>query len=535
MTKQSPEESPHNSWGARMLNGALWMIALRWAIRLTGVISTVILARLLMPQDFGIVAMAMIVVSTLEIFNQTGQKLVLIRLENPTADHFDSAWTVSLLIGLAVGAAILAASPLAELYFHEPRVEPVMQCLALRAVLGGLENIGTINFRRDMKFSNFFAYNVYPKLISFTITIALAFILRSYWALVAGILAGQLALIVFSYAMHPHRPRFTFSKVGEIWSFSIWTFLRAIGYYLNGQVDQIAVGGFGGAALMGRYAVATDVAQSPGREINEPMVAVLYPVMSRLQQDMAALRDCYLKTLGWTAFICAATGVGVALVAPDMQALILGDKWNGIASMMIWLAIGGAITGLGTSAYSLFDALNQPKTGARMIWIRLAILAIAITPVALWTKNLTDIAICRAVSEALFLPGLLHAVHRLTGITFKQYMELLYRPLLASLVMAVAVITMNVLTPLSGSYRLAADIFLGGSVFLGSSWVLWSAAGRPASPEADVFPIIARVFGQPAGGCAMREDIRARAGRDILNIPEAQPSPREPQTSIYVR
>src|SRR5258708_30549952 len=114
-----------------MLNGALWMIAVRWAIRLTGRVSTVILARLLMPSDFGIVAMAMIVVSTLEIFNQTGQKLVLIRLENPTKDHFDSAWTVSFLIGLAIAVAILAASPLAEFYFHVPKVYPVMQSVAL--------------------------------------------------------------------------------------------------------------------------------------------------------------------------------------------------------------------------------------------------------------------------------------------------------------------------------------------------------------------------------------------------------------------
>jgi len=514
MSEHSPEKPPSTGWGARLLNGALWMIALRWAIRLTGLVSTVILARLLMPQDFGIVAMAMIVVSTLEIFNQTGQKLVLIRLENPTKDHFDSAWTVSFLIGLAIAATILAISPVAEFYFHEPKVEPVMQCLALRAVLGGLENIGTVNFRRDMKFSNFFAYNVYPKLISFTITIALAFILRNYWALVAGILVGQLSLIVLSYVMHPHRPRFTFSKVGEIWSFSIWAFLRTVGYYLNGQVDQIAVGGFGGAALMGRYAVATDVAQSPGREINEPMVAVLYPVMSRLQNDMAALRDCYLKTLGWTAVICAATGVGVALVAPDMQALVLGDKWNGIAPMMIWLAIGGAITGLGTGAYSLFDALNQPKVGARMIWIRLAVLGAVVAPVAFWTKNLIDIAICRALGEALFLPGLFHAVHRVTGITFKQYIETLYRPFLASVAMAGTVIMLNFLVPLPGSYRLAADIILGGSIFLASSWALWNAAGRPSSPEADIFPVIARICGQLARALAIGQDLPAGTGRD---------------------
>jgi len=282
--------------------------------------------------------------------------------------------------------------------------------------------------------------------------------------------------------------------VGEIWSFSIWTFIRAAGYYLNGQVDQIAIGGFGGAALMGRYAVATDVAQSPGREINEPMVAVLYPVMSRLQKDTPALREVYLRTLGWTAFICAATGAGVALVAPDMQQLVLGNKWSGIAPLMSWLAIGGAIAGLSSGAYSLFDALNQPKIGARMIWTRLFILAAAIIPVAFWTQSLTAIAICRAAGEALFLPGLLHAVHRVADINFKQYVQTLYRPLLASLTMAIAVFAANVLLPLSGNYRLAADIGLGGSVFLGSAWLLWSAAGRPRTPEADFFSTISKLF-----------------------------------------
>ena len=216
----------------------------------------------------------------------------------------------------------------AELYFHEPKVAPVMQCLSLRAVLGGLENIGTVNFRRDLKFNSFFAYNVYPKLVSFTITVVLAFMLRNYWALVAGMLSSQAALIILSYTMHHHRPRFTLTKVNEIWSFSIWAFVRSIGQYFNGQVDQIAVGGFGGSSLMGRYAVASDLAQSPSREINDPMVAVLYPVMSRLQNSLPDLRAVYLNTLGWTAFICASTGVGVALVAPEMQQLVLGAKSN---------------------------------------------------------------------------------------------------------------------------------------------------------------------------------------------------------------
>jgi len=150
--------------------------------------------------------------------------------------------------------------------------------------------------------------------------------------------------------------------------------------------------------------------------------------------------------------------------------------------------------GLSSGAYSLFDAVNLPHVGARMIWIRLLILGAVIVPVAFWTQNVIDIAICRALGEALFLPGLFHAVHRVANIAFKQYVETLYRPLSSSAAMAVAVLAANTLLPLSGNYRLLTDIGLGAAVFLGSTWILWQTAGRPPAPEANVFSAIAKVF-----------------------------------------
>lgn len=480
-----PDDSQEMNWRAHMRTGSFWMIALRWALRLTGLVSTVILARLLAPSDFGIVAMAMIVVGTLEMFNQTGQKLVLIRLEAPTKEHFDTAWTVSFLIGLAIAAAILAVSPFTEFYFHEPRVVPVMQCLALRAVLGGLENIGTVNFRRDLRFGRFFAYNVYPKAVSFVITITLAFVLRNYWTLVIGMLSGQATLIVLSYIMDSHRPRFTLSKVREIWSFSIWAFLRSIGAYLHSQVDQIAVGGFGGSSLMGRYAVASDIAASPSREINEPMVAVLYPVMSRLQHDKAALAQVFLHALGWSAVICISASVGVALVADDMANLVLGPKWAGIGPLMAWLSIGAGLVGLSSGSYSLFDAFGLPHVGARMIWIRTFILVAAVAPVGLFTHSLIDVAIVRVIAEILFLPGLYLVAGRLLGLSLADYARYLWRPLMGALCMAGAVLLFNDLISVEGNVRLICDIVIGAGVFMASSLGAWMLAGRPAGPETD--------------------------------------------------
>src|ERR1044072_9054409 len=146
--------------GRHLLEGSAWMIGLRWAIRLTGLVSTVILARLLVPADFVLVA-----------------------------------------------GAILVVAPFTPAYFQEPRAVPVMQCLALRAAMGGFENIGIVDFRRELRFDRFFLYNMGPKLASVVVTISLAFLWRNYWALVAGILSGQFAMVATSYSMHAYRPR----------------------------------------------------------------------------------------------------------------------------------------------------------------------------------------------------------------------------------------------------------------------------------------------------------------------------------------
>jgi len=127
-------------------------------------------------------------------------------------------------------------------------------------------------------------------------------------------------------------------------------------------------------------------------------------------------------------------------------------------------------------------------------WRAAFLLGAAIVPIAFWTKSLIDIAICRAVGEALFLPGLFHAVHRMADISFKQYIKTLYRPFLASTLMAISVVGTNLALPISGNTRLATDIGLGAAVFLGSAWILWRMAGSPHSPEADVFGRFAKVF-----------------------------------------
>jgi O-antigen/teichoic acid export membrane protein len=361
-----------------------------------------------------------------------------------------------------------------------------MRCLSLRALLAGLENIGSVDFRKDLRFGTLYRFNLRAKAVSFLVTIVLALIWRNYWALIGGILAGQAALTILSYVMHPYRPRLSLAARAEIVGFSAWTLARAAGLYLTGQVDQLAVGGIANAAAMGRYAVAADIAASPTAEINEPMVSVLYPVMSRINRDAAALRRLYLQVLGWSAAICAATSVGVALVAQDYAWLVLGPNWQHLESLIAWLALAAGLLGLTSGADTLFDTIGRPRRSATLHWIRLGLLTAAVALVAFGTRDIVWVAAARALINLLFLPLLLGQVGAAIGLSWKDYGAVLWRPLAAACIMAASLLALGAVIPFSGAGRLLIEVPAGGAVYLATLFSLWRASGRPDSCEKDL-------------------------------------------------
>src|SRR5690349_1747934 len=129
-----------------LLYGSALMIAMRWSTRLLGLFSTLILVRLLTPDDFGVVAMAMVILGLLEVFTHTSVDLALIRDRDPSREHYDTAWTLEIVQAIGLAIALVVVAPWAARYFNDERVAPVIYALALRAVLGSFENIGVVAF-----------------------------------------------------------------------------------------------------------------------------------------------------------------------------------------------------------------------------------------------------------------------------------------------------------------------------------------------------------------------------------------------------
>ena len=141
-----------------LVQGTLLTVAMRWTDRLIGFVSTLILARLLTPADFGIIAMATLVIALADVLLDLGTNIALVRDPDATQEHYDTAWTLRLIQTALSTALIIAAAPLAADYFADARVQPVLQILAFSLLLGGLENIGIVAFHKHMQFGDEFRF-----------------------------------------------------------------------------------------------------------------------------------------------------------------------------------------------------------------------------------------------------------------------------------------------------------------------------------------------------------------------------------------
>ena len=177
--------------------GSIWMLLMRFSIKGLGLISTVILARILMPEDFGLIAMAMTVIAFIDLFQTIGVDMALIQNKNAERDHYNTAWTIKVILGVVCGLVVAVFASISASFFNEPRLENVLYFLAIALFLYGFPNIGLVDFQKKMTFKYEFNYQVTTKLFSFLITVGAALIFRNYWALIIGQLSGSIIRIIF--------------------------------------------------------------------------------------------------------------------------------------------------------------------------------------------------------------------------------------------------------------------------------------------------------------------------------------------------
>ncbi len=453
--------------GQRAVRAGFWVFGIRITSRLLGSVRMIVLARLLAPEDLGLMGIALLAASALETFSQTGFDAALIQQRERTYSYLDTSWTAQVIRGVLLFGILLTCAPFVSAFFNAPEAAAIVRAIAVAELLEGFTNIGIIHFKKELEFNKQFVFESSATLADLVVTVSLAFILRNVWALVFGLLAGKAAHCIASYVIHPYRPHPAFDRrqLRELLGFGKWVFGSSVLVFLLTQGDDALVGKLLGASTLAFYQVAYRISNLPATEITHVIFQVAFPAYSKLQDNIPKLRSAFLAALQITALLSIPLAGLTFVLALPLTTILLGEKWLPIVEAMQVLSLFGVLRSIGASLGAIALATGQPQIETKISVVQLSLLAAIIYPLTrrwgiLGTSWATIVPMIVSVVSLVF------ATKRILHFRYQDLLLRLFIPLSAVVAMAfVILVFQKLLLPSMTFLSLLFLLVLGGSVY----------------------------------------------------------------------
>lgn len=395
-----------------------------------------------------------------------------------TEEYLDAAWTFMLIRNIALFAILFLGAPYIAYFFEAPEASLLMRVIGISLLfgssggIGGFANIGILYFQKELEFNKQFIYRLTGTLANFVVAVSSAIILKSVWALVFGLLAGNIVSFFVGYLIHPYRPRlnFDFDKARELFGFGKWILGSSVLVFLITQGDDIFVGKLLGAAMLGFYQMAYRISNAPATEITHVISQVTFPAYSKLQDNIPKLREAYLKTLQLTAFLSFPIAGLIFILAPDFTKIFLGEQWMPMVPAMQVLTLYGAIRAIGATTGPVFQGVGKPSILTKLAVIQLVMMIVIIYP-------LTNKFGIFGTAVAIVLPNLITqiiaGIKVLTIIKCDGYQFI--RPLLFPFIsISIVILSLYIFISIQRNINITIFIiliFLSGLTYLGMSYL----------------------------------------------------------------
>jgi len=451
--------------------GVLWVTAATTFARALNVVSSIILARLLGPEDYGLMAIALAIIAFSQGLTITGFDSALIQKQENIEEYLNTSWTFELIRNLVLALIIFLTAPLLSFYFNEPRAKLILEVMSITYVLQGLRNIGVVYFRKNLEFHKQFVLEMIPMIISISAVIPLAYVLKNVWALVFSTLISQAIALLLSYILHPFRPRFEWDlkKVCTLFDFGKWILGASIIVMIREQGITMFIGKLLGAVALGFYNRSTAFSLIIFQQINEIVWKVGYPLYSQLQNEPSRLKGVFLKTTNLLSFIVFPMAGGLFVLSEDFTRLLLTEKWMPIVPMMKIFCIMALFSALATPANVMFQALGKPGLVTKISCLNLIILLIAIYPFLI-LFNETGVALSLLLSVIITSPISWVLSLRTSHCSLTEYINSFIHTTLCTSIMIICCILIKMFFVEIKYLEFFTIIFISAFIFLVSSF-----------------------------------------------------------------
>jgi O-antigen/teichoic acid export membrane protein len=342
-------------------NALLWQATQHFGVKAIFLVRLLILARLLSPDDFGLLAISSVVIDVLMRVTNFGMIPALVQRVEAGEEHYDVAWTVGILRALTIAAVTFLAAPIVAQLFAEPRATDIIRVLAIRPLIDAAASIQVARLTRNLHFRSL-AFIELPKALANTVVAVASAQWLGVWALVAGALAGSTTYLVGSYMVAPHRPRLNLDRnaARSLIKFGQWVFFTSLVAMAGQSVLRMVIARELGASELGLYYLAASLAFLPADVASQVVGQVAFPFYSRLQEDMEQVAVAFRSILtSLSALLVPACALLIA-VATSLVDNLLGPEWQGTATIIRVLALASVFGLLGETIGPILQGTGRP-------------------------------------------------------------------------------------------------------------------------------------------------------------------------------
>ena len=455
-----------------MVTGVTWTGAVHWIGTASGLLSAVVLGRLLRPADFAVLAAANALGAFMGIVQESGLGAAVVHQPGDEDRNATTALVLNVVLATLGVALCVALSPWLAGFF---RIEqPAALAVAFTPLwMRAWVNVPIARMQRVLAFGRCAVATVVPSLVYPAVSIPLALAGTGPWALVLGQSVAALGGVAAAWALVRWRPRLRDLD---------WEAGKRLAAYgrpltgsnllamLNDQVDNWVIGGLFGPAALGLYAMAFRLATLPRSGFTFVVSTVLFPALSRLRAEPDRFRQAFVGSLHWVALVSVPASVGMALVAPELIGVVLGPRWAGAIGATRILAAFGLLAALSATTGDVFKATGRSHLVLRIglvhsaaLWCGLAALARGGLP---WVALAVSLATLASTLVAFW------CALRITGLGAGAILGALRVPLGATLAMAGAMLLGRHVLALAPLPTLLALVAIGAAVYVAAVWLL---------------------------------------------------------------
>ncbi|MDZ8225494.1 MULTISPECIES: lipopolysaccharide biosynthesis protein [unclassified Nostoc] len=425
----------------KAVKSVIWTVIESWGRQGVSLVVFFILARLLNPETFGLIALASIFIEFVQIFVDQGFSVAIIQRQEIDSEHLDTAFWTTLGISVLLTVLSVAGAGLTADFFKQPQLVPIIQCLSISFIFNGLSSVQQAVLERKFAFKSLAIRSLLAVIIGGIVGVWMAFLGFGVWSLVGQQLSGSFIQVIVLWRVSDWRPGFQFSNihVKELFNFGINISAFNIINFFNRRADDLLIGYYLGLVALGYYSVAYKLLLVMMQVLISTTTKVALPIFSRLQAEPERLLNAFYTATQFTSLIAFPIFLCVPVLATEFIKVFFGEQWIQSIPVLQILSLIGPVHLIFFYNNSVILALGKPSW---RLWIQVINTVTNVIGFALVVRlGIVAVASAYVVRGYLILPISLLAINKLVKINLNNYLRLYIVPLVASGAMVITILT----------------------------------------------------------------------------------------------